>query len=274
MDKGITPSNSYGFDWHWRSEGHERHRRCPVRGYSVELRSIHEAMTRNFIEALSLPFLVISGSCPRKNYLKTLSPQARHIKVPIRPSVYCSFVLDFRSTGLRRISCHIPHPESLFYNKTLEWEADSLDLALRIDCLLNLALELMGQSSLDTGSHFLDIVSKNPKYRPKGLTTTSSPIIPPVSSNSVIPSALSTCNKARQPSPVCNRLTKCYAYAREEQNLGKHLTLNQYDQNFIDWALQTYGVIAEDVLEKGKSLAVTIKRIMADRASAAQNRQS
>jgi hypothetical protein len=63
MDKGITAANSYGFDWHWRSEGHERHRRCLVRGYSVELRSIHEVMTRNFTEALSLLLLVISGSC-------------------------------------------------------------------------------------------------------------------------------------------------------------------------------------------------------------------
>jgi hypothetical protein len=225
VDKGITASNSYGFDLHWRSEGHERHRRCPVRGYSVELMSIHEIMTCNLLEALPLPLLLISGSCPWKNYLKTLSPQARHIKVPIRPGVYCSFVLDFGSTGIRRISCHIPHPESLFYNKTLEWESDSLDLALRTDCSINLVLELMGLSSLDTGSHFLDIVRKNPRYRPKALTTTSSPNIPPMSS---------TRKKAQQPRPVCSVLTKCYAYIREEQNLGKHLTLNQYDQDFID----------------------------------------
>jgi hypothetical protein len=217
-------------------------------------------MTCNLLEALPLPLLLISGSCPWKNYLKTLSSQARHIKVPIRPGVYGSFVLDFRSTGIRRISCHIPHPESLFYNKTLEWESDSLDLALRTDCSINLVLELMGLSSLDTGSHFLDIVRKNPRYRPKALTTTSSPIIPPMSS---------TRKKAQQPRPVCNGLTKCYAYIREEQNLGKHLTLNQYDQNFIDWALQIYGVIAEDVLEKGESLAVTIKWIIADKVHAA-----
>jgi hypothetical protein len=98
MDKGITASNSYGFDWHWRSEGHETHRKCPVRGYSVELRSIHEVMTCNFIEALSLPVLVISGSCAWKNYLKTLSPQARHIKVPTRPGVYV------RDTGISLIT--------------------------------------------------------------------------------------------------------------------------------------------------------------------------
>jgi len=120
MDKGITASNSYGCDWHWRFEPHERHRRCPVRGYSVKLRSIHEIMTCNLLEALPLPLLVISGSCPWKSYLKTLSSQARHIKVPIRPGVFCSFILDFRPDQLRKISCHIPHPESIFYNKTLE----------------------------------------------------------------------------------------------------------------------------------------------------------
>jgi len=59
MDKSIIASNSYGFDRHRRSEGHETHRKCLVRGYSVELRSIHEVMTCNFIEALSLPVLVI-----------------------------------------------------------------------------------------------------------------------------------------------------------------------------------------------------------------------
>ena len=119
MDKGITASNSYGFDWHWRSESHEKQRKCPVRGYSVALRSIHEIMTSNLLKALPLPLLVISGACAWKNYLKTLSPQARHIEVPIRPGVSCSFVLDFGSCGLKRISCHVPHPESLFYNKTL-----------------------------------------------------------------------------------------------------------------------------------------------------------
>lgn len=54
MDRGITASNSYGFDWHWRSEPHGRHRKCPVRGYSVELRSIHGIMTYNLLEALPL----------------------------------------------------------------------------------------------------------------------------------------------------------------------------------------------------------------------------
>jgi hypothetical protein len=88
MDKGITASNSYGCDWHWRFEPHERHRRCPFRGYSVKLRSIHEIMTCNLLEALPLPLLVISRSCPWKSYLKTLSSQARHIKVPIRPGVF------------------------------------------------------------------------------------------------------------------------------------------------------------------------------------------
>ena len=73
-----------------------------------------------------------------------LSPQACHTKVPIRPGVYCSFVLDFGLSGLGRMSCYIPHPEALLYNKTLEWEDGSLDLAVETDCSLNLVFELYG----------------------------------------------------------------------------------------------------------------------------------
>jgi hypothetical protein len=270
MDKGITASNSYGFDWHWRSEPHERHRKCPARGYSIELRSIHEIMTYNLLEALPLPLLVISGSCPWKNYLKTLSSQARHIKVPIRPGVFCSFVLDFHPDRLRRISCHIPHPESIFYNKTLEWEYDSVDLALMIDCSLNLVLEFAGLSSPVKGSHFLDIVRKNPRYRPKRLATTN-PVISPPSSNSTLPFPPPTSNKAQKRRSVHNGLTKSHAYVKQERGLGKYLTLDQYDQDFIDWALQIYGIKANDVLEEGESLALTIKYIMTDRVNATNN---
>jgi hypothetical protein len=163
-------------------------------------------MTCNLIEALPFPLLIISGSCAWKNYLKTLSPQVRHIKVHTRPGVYCLFVLDFGPNRLRRIL------------------------------------------SLVTGSHFLNIIPQNPKYRPKYLTTTSSPIIRPASCNSIIPPSSSACNKARQPSLVSNGLTKCHAYVQQEKKLRKHLTLDQYDQTFINWALQIYGVKEDDIL--------------------------
>ncbi len=40
-------------------------------------------------------------------------------------------------------------------------------MALIIDRSVNLVLELIGLSSLDTDSDFLEIVGKNPRYRAK-----------------------------------------------------------------------------------------------------------
>jgi len=223
MDKGITASNSYGFDWHWRSEPHERHRKCPVRGNSVELRSIHEIMTYNLklFPYHYLSYLEVAlGKITSRH-----SSQARHIKVPIRPSVFCSFVLDFRPDRLRRISCHIPHPESIFYNKTLEWECDSVDPAIMIDCSFNLVLEFAGLSSPVRGSQFLGVVHKNPRYRPKCLTTTNTVISPP-SSNSNLQFPPPTSNKAWKIRLVYNGLTKYHAYVKQEQGLKKYLTLD------------------------------------------------
>jgi len=90
-------------------------------------------MTRTILDLLPLPLLIVTGSCPWKNYLSTLSTSARHMKVPIAEGVVATFALDFSLRGLKHITCHIPHPESLFYHKTLQWEQDSMSLALRTD---------------------------------------------------------------------------------------------------------------------------------------------
>jgi len=259
IDKGITTSNAYGFDWHWRSEIHEKHRKCPIRDYSPELESLHEVLTLELIKTLPLPLLIIAGSCAWKRYVKTLSAQAKHVKVPISPGAHCSFVLDYHSDQLKRISCHIPHPESLFYNKTLEWELDSTDLALVIDCSLNLVLELTGQASLATTSHFVDIVRTNRKYRPKYPLTSSSPTVKHATSDALVSLTPSSLINAQRYDQVCNGLTISHAYVKEEEALGTHLTLSQYEQSFVDLALQAYGVVAHDVFKKGESLAVTVK---------------
>jgi hypothetical protein len=137
MDKGFTAVSTYGFDWHWRVEAHQKHRQCPIKEYSINLKSHHEVMTRTIINLLPLPLLIVTGSCPWNNYLSTLPTSARHIKIPIVQGVVATFVLDFRLRGLKRITCHIPHPESLFYHKTLRWEQDAIALALRTDSSLN-----------------------------------------------------------------------------------------------------------------------------------------
>jgi len=115
MDKVFTAVSTYGFDWHWRAEAHQKHRKCPIKEYSTDLKSLHEVMTRALLDLLPLPLLIVTGSCPWKNYLSTLSTNARHIKVPIAERVVATFALDFSLRGLKRITCHIPHPESLFY---------------------------------------------------------------------------------------------------------------------------------------------------------------
>jgi hypothetical protein len=93
----------------------------------------------------------------------------------------------------------------------------------------------------------------------------------PPFSNSTLQLPPPTSNKARKLRSLYNGLTKCHAYVKQEQGLGKYLTLDQYDQDFIDWALQIYGIKANDVLEKGLSLALTIKSIKTDRVNATNN---
>ena len=148
MDKGFTAVSTYGFDWHWRAEAHQKHRKCPIKEYSTNLKSHHEVMTRTILNLLPLPLLIVTGSCLWNNYLSTLSTSARRIEVLIAQGVVATFVLDFRLRGLKRITCHTPHPESLFYPKTLQWEQDAIALALRTDYSLNLFLELAGYKSL------------------------------------------------------------------------------------------------------------------------------
>jgi len=94
-----------------------------------------------------------------------------------------------------------------------------------IDCSFNLVLEFAGLSSPVKGSQFLDIVRKNPRYRPKRLAT-ANPVISPPSSNSTLPFPPPTSNKARKLRPMYNGLTKCHAYVKQEQGLGQYLTLD------------------------------------------------
>jgi len=139
-----------------------------------------------------------------------------------------------------------------------------------IDCSFNLVLKFAGLSSPVKGSQFLNIVRKNPRYRPKCLATTN-PVISPPPSNSNLPLPSPTSNKTWKLRLVYSSLAKCHVYVKQEQGLGKYLTLDQYDQDFIDRALQTYGIKVNDVLEKGESLTLTVKSIMTNRANATNN---
>ena len=105
IDKSITKLNVYGFDWHGRSETQERNRKCPSRDFSPRLEL-------ELIKTLSLPLLIIAGSCAWKRDVKALSAQAKHVKLPIIPGARCSFVLESDSDQLKKTSCHIPNVES------------------------------------------------------------------------------------------------------------------------------------------------------------------
>jgi hypothetical protein len=162
--------------------------------------------------------------------------------------------------GLKRITCHIPHPESLFYHKTLRWEQDAIALALRTDSSLNLFLELAGHKIPNRDDYFLSTVSKSPTYRPKMLADFES-FRPDTSSKTDL--------IQQQSKQVCkDPIMECHGYVRKEKDLNVRLDISQYSQSFIDWAWVTYGVVAEDVLEKGESFAFTIKWIMVEKFEA------
>ena len=129
------------------------------------------------------------------------------------------------------------------------WECDSVDSALIIDSSFNLVLECAGLSSPVQGSQFLEYVRKNSSYRPNRLATTN-PVDSLSSSIFNLPIAAPIFKKAQKLCSVYNGLTKCYPYVKQEQGLGKYLTLDQYDQDLVDWALQIYGIKARDVLRE------------------------
>ena len=115
-EKGLSNDYVFGFDWHWRGETSARGRGpCPATQWTKNQRDLHNALSRDILEILPLPLLLVAGSCAKEQSRKTLSSRARKIELVVKPSSSIEIDLDFRPDGLRRITAYMDYPSASFF---------------------------------------------------------------------------------------------------------------------------------------------------------------
>ncbi|KAL2399038.1 hypothetical protein ABEF93_007168 [Exophiala dermatitidis] len=117
--KGLNSEFVYGFDWHWRAEESARRpgrANCPATHWTQAKRSLHDGFSSDILDILSLPWLIIGGSCAKNSYKRTLSSQSRLITVPLSPEIDLQFELEIRANRIKRIATYVPHPSSGFFH--------------------------------------------------------------------------------------------------------------------------------------------------------------
>ncbi|KIW13277.1 hypothetical protein PV08_08465 [Exophiala spinifera] len=117
IKKGLSPDFIYGFDWHWRAEeSMRRHGKtsCPTTRWSTAQRSIHDQFSRELLELLPLPWVLIGGGCAKHSYRRTLSGLSKQLTMELDDAVKLEIDLDFQENSIRRIAIYVPHPSSAF----------------------------------------------------------------------------------------------------------------------------------------------------------------
>ncbi|OJZ91757.1 hypothetical protein ASPFODRAFT_27617 [Aspergillus luchuensis CBS 106.47] len=143
QEKGISEQFAFGYDWHWRSEKTYLDRSdCPLKKWPKQLRALHDQMSTDILDMLSLPFLITGSACTRSNLKKSLGHASKRLEVPISPTATLDFDLDFRNDCLRRMIVHICHPSAGFTANS----AIRSTMASQIDAGLKFFLWLTGRS--------------------------------------------------------------------------------------------------------------------------------
>ncbi|KEF51839.1 uncharacterized protein A1O9_12176 [Exophiala aquamarina CBS 119918] len=105
--KGLSREFIFGFDWHWRAEESARRpdkTACPTKRWSFAKHSVHDAFSRELLELLPLPWVIIGGGCAKDSYRRTLSPLAKQIPVSLSDTVNLQIELDIQEKGIKRIA--------------------------------------------------------------------------------------------------------------------------------------------------------------------------
>jgi hypothetical protein len=145
-DKGLSPESTFSFDWHWRAESKEESRsiQCTASTWPRALKRLHDDFSKQVLDLLDLPFLIIFGACPRISHQKILDTRTKTVRVPIGPSgKHLEFWLDFSGLNgaLRRIILCLPHP-AMFHRLNGEILVSTAEL---LDQDLNCMMWLDGQ---------------------------------------------------------------------------------------------------------------------------------
>src|SRR5436189_2715657 len=114
--KGVSKQFTFSFDWHLRSAKLIRGRsHCIADVWKKSVRTLHDKACSDILDLLPLPFLIVAGACPRKNFEKTLHEHSKRVKVSLSPQCELTFDLDYRGDTLRRIIGYVDHPSAWFF---------------------------------------------------------------------------------------------------------------------------------------------------------------
>lgn len=139
--KGLNPGLIFGYDWHWRAEGYARLRKgnCPATKWSEEKRHLHNAVSREILNILPLPLLIVAGACAKKHYQMRLQPATRRLTITLVQGIHIAYDLDFQYGALKRITTYVDHPSASFFRPS-----GAAEVCVRLDAALNFFLWLLG----------------------------------------------------------------------------------------------------------------------------------
>jgi len=76
---------------------------------------LHDEFYAHLLEIIPMLFLIIGSACARGSLRKYTNTQAKYLEIVLSPPIIIlRFDLDFRPSGLRRISLHLHHPAAGF----------------------------------------------------------------------------------------------------------------------------------------------------------------
>ena len=138
--KGVSPDFAFGFDVHWRPAlpGY-KNKGCPAKKFPPGLRALHDGVTSDLLNNLPFHLLLVGGSCAMEFHRK-VAKDGKVLRIRISPAMEIHMLVEFRTDGSCRITAYLPHPASVFYNKS----TSSSD-CMHLDSVISFFLWLLNQ---------------------------------------------------------------------------------------------------------------------------------
>ncbi|CAF9905793.1 MAG: hypothetical protein GOMPHAMPRED_003372 [Gomphillus americanus] len=155
LQKGFSDQRTLGLDWHHRIV--PKAWGCPKSMWSKDTIACHEAFSKDILNLVPCPFLVVGGACAWNSYLASIVHT--QISFEIVPGVALIYALEFEDENrlsLRRIAAKIDHP-SYGFKQPLNGQ----HISLRFDTQCNLMLYLSGQA-FNHDAHLLAMKNVKP----------------------------------------------------------------------------------------------------------------
>lgn len=116
--KSISPDFTFSFDVHWRPAfpGY-KNKGCPAKKFPPGLRALHDGMTSDLLNNLPFHLLLVGGSCATELHRK-MAKHGKVFRITISPAMEIHMLVEVRPGDSFHITAYLPHPASVFYNKS------------------------------------------------------------------------------------------------------------------------------------------------------------